>query len=337
MRGSDRELPATGGASAESTFVIQAAHNVIAVAAAKGKPRVTIFDAAAHAPLASFYAFAKSFRGGVRVATGDVNGDGVIDVAIAGGPGRKSTVSIYDGTKLHLVGSNGVISPAALLMQFSPFGKSDRGGAYVAIAELTGDSTSDIIVGSGIDRVGEVRIYSGASGQLIRSFKPFGRSYRQGVTVAGGDLNGDGSAEIATARATSGSQVKVFDGASGVPIVSMKPFGNGVAGVDMAIGDLNGDGRKDLVVSAGPGSTPQVRGYSGVDYGLIADFLAYSKRFRGGVQIGTLDRDGDGVAEILAGDGDGGGPYVRIFQSPGVMIDQLFAKDRNFPDGVTLD
>lgn len=327
----------SGLAFTESTFLIQAVHNVIAVAAAGGKPKVVIYDAAAHAPIASFYAYAASYRGGVRIAMGDVNGDGILDVAITSGAGPKTRVSVYDGTKLHLLAGGGRVSPAALLMNLAPFGNAYRGGAYVAVAEMNGDRMSEIIVGSGLDKPGEVRVFDGASGQLVRIIKPFGSSYRGGVAVAGGDLNGDGLAEVVAGQATSGSQVRSYDGASGALVAAFKPFGKARSGVDLAIGDVNGDGRRDLITAAGPGGAPRVRVFSGVDYGLVADFMAYGKKFKGGVDIGTLDVDGDGTAEILTGDGDGGGPYVRLFRWTGQLVDQLFANDRSFKDGVAVD
>src|SRR5262249_45352768 len=63
-----------------------------------GSPQVKVFDAGG-TQIASFLAFAPGFQGGVRVAVGDVNGDGVPDLIVAAGPGGGPHVKIIDGTK----------------------------------------------------------------------------------------------------------------------------------------------------------------------------------------------------------------------------------------------
>src|SRR5205814_2259000 len=51
------------------------------------EPRVQVYDAATGALKYNFLAFDSSFRGGVHVAVGDLNGDGVDDIICAEGPG----------------------------------------------------------------------------------------------------------------------------------------------------------------------------------------------------------------------------------------------------------
>lgn len=326
-----------GGAAADSTFTIQVQHNILAVAAASGTSRVVVYDAASRVTLASFNAFAKSYKGGVRVATGDVNGDGVHDVVVTTGSGVKTKVRIYDGTKLNLLAPKGVISPAALIATLTPFGGSFKGGAHVAVADLNGDHYSEVTVGSGAGRASEVRIYDGATRGLAQVLKPFSKTFTGGVTVAVGDLGSDGRHEIIVGQATGVAKVRIFDSTTLALIADLKPLGAAKRGVDVAVGDVNGDGCADLVVSAGAGGAPTVRALSGLDYALIADFLAFKKRYKGGVQVTTLDADGDGRSEILVGDGPGGIPAVRSFQWTGALVEELFATHAPFKGGMFLD
>jgi hypothetical protein len=65
-----------------------------------GGPHVKVFDAETGAELISFYAFDPGFAGGVRVAAADVNGDGIVDVIVAAGPGGGPHVRVFDGAAL---------------------------------------------------------------------------------------------------------------------------------------------------------------------------------------------------------------------------------------------
>src|SRR6266542_3224234 len=64
---------------------------------AGGQPRVKVYDAVTGQLSMNFLAFESSFTGGVRVATGDVTGDGVPDIIAAKGPGGGSLVRVFDG------------------------------------------------------------------------------------------------------------------------------------------------------------------------------------------------------------------------------------------------
>jgi len=60
---------------------------------------VRVFDSAG-TEVASFFAYAPQFTGGVRVATGDVTGDGFDDLVTAPGQTGGPLVKVYDGVAL---------------------------------------------------------------------------------------------------------------------------------------------------------------------------------------------------------------------------------------------
>src|SRR5262244_3446756 len=71
-------------------------------------PFVVVGPDAGHAPIVkifantgintiSFLAYRPSFTGGVRVAVGDVNGDGVSDMITAPGPGMAPRIRVFNG------------------------------------------------------------------------------------------------------------------------------------------------------------------------------------------------------------------------------------------------
>lgn len=55
----------------------------------------------------------------------------------------------------------------------------------------------------------------------------------------------------------------------------------------------------------------------------LAQFLAYSPAFTGGVRVGVNDGNSDGIADIITGAGPGGGPQVNVFNFP--QLDLIFS------------
>src|SRR5262249_13745666 len=64
---------------------------------AGGGQEVMVYDAATGVLRYAFYAYDPHFLGGVRVATGDINGDGVDDIITAPGPGGGPDIRVFDG------------------------------------------------------------------------------------------------------------------------------------------------------------------------------------------------------------------------------------------------
>ena len=69
---------------------------MITGADAGGGPHVRVFDGATGVERFGFFATDTAFTGGVRVAAGDVTGDGIADVLTALGPGGNQ-VDVFDG------------------------------------------------------------------------------------------------------------------------------------------------------------------------------------------------------------------------------------------------
>jgi uncharacterized repeat protein (TIGR01451 family) len=297
-----------------------------------GGPHVRVLSLAGGAvtELASFYAYDPAFAGGVSVACGDIDGDGLADIVTGAGPGGGPHVRAFSlAGGLHEIASFYTYAPAF------------AGGVDVAVGDIDGDGLADIVTGAGPGGGPHVRAFSLAGGlHEIASFYAYAPAFPGGVHVAVGDIDGDGLADIVTGAGSGGGpHVRAFSLAGGLhEIASFYAYAPAFpGGVHVAVGDIDGDGLADIVTGAGPGGGPHVRAFS-LAGGLheIASFYAYAPAFPGGVHVAVGDIDGDGLADIVTGAGPGGGPHVRAFSLAGGLheIASFYAYAPAFTGGV---
>jgi len=294
-----------------------------------GGPQVNVYDGTTGALLYGFLAFDASFSGGVRVAVGDVNADGIDDIVAGAGPGGGPQVRVFDGkTGQPLDGPLG---------SFFGLAASFTGGVYVAVGDVNGDGFDDVIVGADAGGGPQVSVFSGKTGTLLTSFFAFAPSFSGGVRVAADDINGDGMADIIVGAGPGAlPQITVFSGADLSVLLSFFAFpGSFAGGVFVAAGDVNADSKSDIIAGAGAGGGPQVAVFSATNGSLLKSFFAFPPTFSSGVRVATSDRDGDGTADIVVGAGPGGGPQVSVYQFIDLtLLDSAFAFAPGFRGGV---
>jgi FtsP/CotA-like multicopper oxidase with cupredoxin domain len=150
-------------------------------------------------------------------------------------------------------------------------GSNSRGGLETATGVLNDDLTEDVVVGrrGASGSSASVSTYDGESLKRIDRFRPFPGSPGAGVSVATGDIDGDGRAEIIAGRVSGGpSRVRIFrpDGESLHDIVGALN-GQFPHGVSVTSADFNGDNYDDLAIGAGRGRAPRVVGLDGFTLG----------------------------------------------------------------------
>lgn len=162
-----------------------------------GGPRVRVLSGAGFAQVADFFGIDDlTFRGGARVAVGDVNRDGVGDLIVAAGTGGGPRVGGYDGRSV------AAGRPVPLFADFFAFDPGLRNGVYVAAGDTDGDGYAEVIAGAGPGGGPRVTAWSGrtlaTAGRLsVRTdFFAGDEVGRGGVRVAAVDLNGDRRADL---------------------------------------------------------------------------------------------------------------------------------------------
>jgi hypothetical protein len=196
-----------------------------------------------------------------------------------------------------------------------------------------------------------VRVFEFNGGALtgLASFYAYDRAFTGGVFVAGGDVDGDGRAEVITGAGPStgpstGPQVRVISLRGGTPteLTSFYAYDPAfIGGVHVAAADTTGDGVAEIVTGAGPLGGPHVRvfGFDGTTPTGLASFYAYDPAFIGGVFVAGADVTGDGIAEVITGAGGAGGPHVLVIDlssgSP-TQIASFFPYDPAFVGGVRV-
>lgn len=96
-----------------------------------GKPEILIFDQNLKVAR-RFLASSGNYKGGVNVASGDINGDGKAEIIAGTGLGGKATVKVFDVS-------------GSLISEFAPFGEGYDGGVKVAVGNFGFDKNPQIV------------------------------------------------------------------------------------------------------------------------------------------------------------------------------------------------
>ncbi|MBN9523642.1 FG-GAP repeat protein [bacterium] len=290
---------------------------MIAVGTDAGTPStIRVFDRLTGAFRYEVIPFESDYTAGVKVASGDVNGDGIADLVVGAGPGGGPRVAVFDG----LTGNR-------IFDDFFAYEDTFRGGVTVAVGDVNQDGFGDLILGTGVGGAPRVRVLSGRDLSPLRDTFAYESSFRGGVSVAAGDVNGDGVPDLITSTGTGGGpRVVVLDGRTTAVLSSFFVFDQNLReGFFAAAGDVNGDGFADIIAGSGAGAAAQIRVFSGFNRAVITDFAVNDPFTPGagttitaGVRVAVADADGDGVGDVVTGLGPGGDGVVRTYKVTGV-------------------
>lgn len=219
------------------------------------------------------------------------------------------------GSQVRLFDSQG-----RLIKSFRAFEAKFVGGVSVAMGDLGGDEIDEVIIGSGPGRKPEIRIFR-RDGSLIKTIQVYSASFKGGVNVATGDVNGDGKDEIITSPVSGAKpEIKTF-GYSNNRFVEIYPkflaySSNFRGGVSIAAGDVNADNKDEIIVVTQSNFKSEVKAFSLVNGRFrqySSSFLAYPRNFVGGSNIATGQLNSSLAKEIIVGPGRNYQPQVKTF------------------------
>ena len=302
-------------------------------------PTVTVLDPATGDVVSQFEAYEPGFRGGVRTALTDVDGDGSPEVVTAPGLGRVGEIRVFeiDGSELPQY-------------RMTPYGTGFYGGISIATDDVDGDGVDELITGQSRGS-GQVQVYRGIAGTPgwettpFVSFDPYGPSHLNGVSVAGADVgtfaNGqtvdattaDHRHEVAVASGPGASQpARVFD-LSATPRVVREIAGDpttSLGGTTISAGRYDEDSIDDLILAGGYGDGSVTAIYSGRTDTASTTPL---HRYAAFADLGSLhsptgttgvDLSGDGrIDQLFSVQGEAGTGGTRLYDTAGALSNSL--------------
>jgi len=218
---------------------LQPGQSIIATGAMPGAaPVVSLRDVQTGAVSHSFLAYEATFRGGVQVAVADMNGDSVLDIITAAGPGGGPVVKAFSG------------SDGRELFSLFAFEPDFTGGVSIAVADLDHDGVQELIIGAGPGGGPRVRILEPFSGVVRQDFYAFEESFRGGVQVACGYFGPTIGTAIAVTPGPGGGGVVALFAAPDIHLITLLPvFADDYrGGVNVTVGDLTGDQSDELIL-----------------------------------------------------------------------------------------
>lgn len=274
---------------------------------AGGGPHIRVVDAGTGVDRFSFFAYGASFTGGVRVAVGDVTGDGIADIITAAGPGGGPHVKVFSGVD------------GSLAASFFAYGASFSGGVFLAVGNFDADPQLEIVTGAGAGGGPHVRVFDVGGGTgtpmagFLGGFFAYGASFTGGVTVAAGNVDGAGVDEVVTgAGAGGGPHVKAFRTDASLAGSFFAYSASFTGGVIVAAGDTDGNGTAEIITGPGGGGGGSVVRVVKADGTFVGNFAPYIS-FTGAIRVAF--ETVSGAAEIVTGPGPSLGPRVRRFSA----------------------
>ncbi len=277
---------------------------------------------------ASFYALTQSLKGGYFPASGDLTADTGEEIVVGAGTGMGPQVQVWTE------GGN-------LRTSFFAYDKSVTPGVRLAVCDLEGDGTREIVTIAGPGGRPHVRVFNGEGKALSPGFFALDGKFTKGAYIACGDVNGDGKDEMLIAADSGGGPHVTVHKKDGSILANFFAYdANFRRGIRVATADLFGDGVEEILTVPATGSDSHVQVFGivpGSVKRLTLGFYPFTTAAGNGASITAGDFDDDGREEIVIGIGtQSTNPAVRITDISGEVLDEFLAYGEGFTGGVNV-
>jgi trimeric autotransporter adhesin len=234
------------------------------------------------------------------IASGDFNGDGNLDLAIANGNSNTATILLGNG--------NGTFTAAA-----SP--ATGNSPSSLAVGDFNGDGKLDLAVTNATDNTVTMLLGNG-DGTFKAAASPV--TGNRPSAIAAGDFKGNGKVDLAVANAAGNTITILLGNGDGTFTAATGPAIAGPIFSPIAVADFNGDGVADLAVG---GNAPAL--FLGNGDGTFTTSAPLSSFFYPIQSVVAADLDGDGIADVVDStegpDADGGSVTVFLTKIQSAM------------------
>lgn len=257
--------------------------DIIAASGAGTSPKIKVFTVNGTL-VTTFSPYPTSSKSGVAVALGDINADGKDELLTVPASGSSQLRAFtYDAAKKKF----------SQIAQTFVYNRSQTNGFTVATGDLNLDGRDDVVIAPRTNgRSITVLKLSGSGFTKISQFQPFGRSFRTGLTVAVGDIDGNGRPDILAAAGPGYySNVKVFNLAGRVFSSFLPTSRSYLGGLTLSTLDVNQDGRDEMLTGTYKSGDPAIRiyRYSGLSHSFTrqSSAMIYAKNVQVGLRLAS--------------------------------------------------
>lgn len=201
--------------------------------------KIEIYNSAGQ-KIKTFYPYGASFNRGINFAVGDLDNNGTLEIVTGteNGGGPHVRIFNYQGD---------LINPG-----FFAYASNFRGGVNVAVGDLDGNGTQEIVCGAGVGGGPHIRVFN-KDGKLINpGFFAYDPKFRGGVNVAVADLDKDGKQEIISGPGNGGGpHIRIFNQQGQMMFAQFFAFDKSISsGAEVLASDIDKDGTIEVVATS---------------------------------------------------------------------------------------